>query len=56
VLDEIGCSVGSQLVDAPTAGAVAAPPVAARTAIATPAGGDGLDGDLQSRLDALRRS
>ena len=55
VLDEIGCTLGSQLLDAPTGSAAAAPPVATRTAIATPAG-DGLDGDLQSRLDALRRS
>jgi charged multivesicular body protein 2A len=57
VLDEIGCTLGSQLVDAPTAkeksAALQAP--AARTAepMAT---GDGLDGDLQSRLDALRKS
>jgi charged multivesicular body protein 2A len=57
VLDEIGCNLGSQLVDAPTlVGAAAVPAVAARAAVATPAGGDGLDGDLQSRLDALRRS
>ena len=55
VLDEIGCTLGSQLLDAPTGSTAAAPPVATRTAIATPAG-DGLDGDLQSRLDALRRS
>ena len=55
VLDEIGCTLGAQLLDAPTGSAAAAPPVAARTAVAMPAG-DGLDGDLQSRLDALRRS
>jgi hypothetical protein len=57
VLDEIGCTLGSQLVDAPTAGAAVAPAQAARSAVAMSAGGgDGLDGDLQSRLDALRRS
>jgi charged multivesicular body protein 2A len=54
VLDEIGCTLGTQLVDAPKEKtAVQAP--AAR--IAEPAlAGDGLDGDLQSRLDALRKS
>ncbi len=55
VLDEIGCNLGSQLVDAPLLGVAPVPAAAAR--IAEPAlAGDGLDGDLQSRLDALRKS
>ena len=56
VLDEIGCTLGSQLVDAPMAkekSAVQAPVARTAEPMAT---GDGLDGDLQSRLDALRKS
>jgi charged multivesicular body protein 2A len=56
VLDEIGCTLGSQLVDAPSARAAPVQASATRTAEAALAGGDGLDGDLQSRLDALRKS
>jgi charged multivesicular body protein 2A len=59
VLDEIGCNLGSQLVDAPSAGLAQPAAVANSTRTAEPlgaGGGEGLDGDLQSRLDALRKS
>ena len=56
VLDEIGCTLGSQLLDVPSARAAPVPASATRTAEAALAGGDGLDGDLRSRLDALRKS
>lgn len=57
VLDEIGCTLGSQLVDAPTAKEKGAAVQAPAARLAEPAlASDGLDGDLQSRLDALRKS
>jgi charged multivesicular body protein 2A len=58
VLDEIGCTLGAQLVDAPLGkdkGAAVQAPANRMTEPAL-AAGDGLDIDLQSRLDALRKS
>ena len=58
VLDEIGCNLSSQLVDAGRNNVGVAPvSVAEQTRVPEmAAAGDGLDGDLQSRLDALRKS
>lgn len=58
VLDEIGVNLDSELVKAPgqkqaTAQAVAAEPEAIGTS--TAAGGDGIDDDLQARLNNLRK-
>jgi len=50
VLDEIGINLTAELVDAPTSGATKAK-VAATTVPA-----DGVDSDLQARLDNLRKS
>lgn len=54
VLDELGCNLSTQLVDAPTA-AAPAPVAAQRPAEAMPAGGEGLDNDLAERLAKLRK-
>jgi len=55
VLDEIGCNLNSQLVDAPQQGVTQPAAAAARVPEAMSAGGEGLDDDLQSRLNALRK-
>lgn len=57
VLDEIGINLDTQLVTAPgqaiAAPAVAAPPQAEAVGAG---GGDGIDDDLQARLNNLRKS
>eukprot|EP01105_Mastigella_eilhardi_P009439 TRINITY_DN2229_c0_g1_i2.p2 TRINITY_DN2229_c0_g1~~TRINITY_DN2229_c0_g1_i2.p2 ORF type:complete len:173 (-),score=62.50 TRINITY_DN2229_c0_g1_i2:729-1247(-) len=66
VLDEIGIDLEGRLADAPEAGVPVAAEVPVRTAVAADvsgggggaapaAGGGSLDGDLQARLDALKR-
>ena len=68
VLDELGCNMDAQLVDAPTGAGVKVPAVAAPQEEAPPqmmaegvgvdgagAGSVGIDDDLQARLDNLRK-
>lgn len=68
VLDELGCNMDAQLVDAPTGAGVKVPAVAAPREEAPPqmmaegvgadgagGGGAGIDDDLQARLDNLRK-
>lgn len=61
VLDELGCSMGADLVDAPAGKVAVATPavaVAPMPAMAEPIGaegGGGIDDDLQARLDNLRK-
>ena len=56
VLDEIGINLSGQLLDAPSTSTAPVAAAVPREAEAMSAGGEGLDGDLAARLDALRKS
>ena len=56
VLDEIGCNLSGQLLDAPSTSTAPVAAAVPRAAEAMAAGGAGLDGDLAARLDAPGKS